>query len=249
MVEGATEALDRMIAGCLEEVVCGITFPELAANLETAVASLDATPYMVNISDSQGVPHDLLLTGADFYAGMYNALYDVELIPVVPLLIFQAAQGNYGFLVDLANQSIPFLTDLSEGARLSYDCVDGGTLIDGAALNQAISQNPDYSTLFGAFSLAYCELWDVQTAPDSFLAAVVSDVPVLLLAGEFDPVTPVTQTELAASSLTNAEFYVFPGFGHGPSRQSECAENMTREFLRDGAADTTCWSELPTETF
>jgi pimeloyl-ACP methyl ester carboxylesterase len=249
MIDSSREALERLIAGCLAENLCSFTFPDLAADLDTAVANLDANPYPLTIDDSQGMSHDLSLTGADFYAGMFNALYDVELIPVVPLLIFQAAQGNLNFLVDLANQSIPFLTGLSEGARLSVDCVDGGALIDQAELAAAISDNPTFSTMIGAYSPAYCAMWNVEPAPAEFLAAVESEVPTLLLAGEFDPVTPVSQTELAAATIVGSQTYVFPGFGHGVSRQSPCAEQMTREFLRDSMADSSCWSALPQDTF
>lgn len=249
MVESGQEALDRVIEGCLDEGVCSHTFPDLAANLDTAVELLDAEPFAVTVQDSQGVEHELHLTGADFYAGMYNALYDAELIPFVPLLIFQAARGNFGFLVDLAEQSLPLLTQLSEGARVSIDCADGAQLLDQAELASAIAEHPRFATLFGGYALPYCELWDVAPATDEFTQAVVSEVPTLLLAGEFDPVTPVAQTELAADGLSESQTYVFPGFGHGVSLASECGGQMVREFLRDATADSTCWSALPTDTF
>jgi pimeloyl-ACP methyl ester carboxylesterase len=249
MVESAEEALDRMSAGCLAEPLCSATFPNLAADLDAAVASLDATPYAVSFTDSHGDIHELQLTGADFHAGMYNALYDVELIPVVPLLIFQAAQGNFGFLVDLAAQSVPQLTRLAEGARLSIDCADAAPLFAADALAPAIAEHPRFATLFGAYALPYCELWDVESASPEFVEPVVSDIPTLLLAGEFDPVTPAAHAELAAASLANSHVYVFPGYGHGVSVDSSCAAQMAGQFLRDAAADDACWSALPHNTF
>ena len=249
MFDSCETALDRLVAGCLEEPSCGATFPNLAADLDTAIANLDAMPYVLSIDDSEGVAHELSLTGADFYAGMYNALYDVELIPLVPFLIFSAAQGDFSFLVDLANQSIPFLTNLSEGARLSIDCADGGVLIDASQLAGVIADNSAYSTLFAAYALPHCADWDVEPVPEAFLDAVVSDIPTLLLAGEFDPVTPVSQSELAREGLSDSQLFVFPGIGHGASRDSECAADMTREFLRDSSVDSSCWSALSQDTF
>ncbi len=249
MVDNSRDALDRMIAGCLAEQGCGATFANLAADLEAAVALLDAQPYELTVVDDEGLTHELALTGADLYAGMYNALYDVELIPLVPLLIFQAAQGNFAFLDQLAEQSIPGLTGVAEGARLSVDCIDGGALIDGDALAQAVASEPALTTLFGAYAPPFCALWGVAPGPAEFLDPVVSEIPTLLLAGEFDPVTPVRDTELAGAGLSAAQLYVFPGFGHGPSTQSACAQGLAAGFLRDGVVDDGCWAAIGPNTF
>ncbi len=249
MVANAGEALARLIAGCEAEPACAQSFPALASKLELAVARLDAEPYLVELVDGQGEVHELRLTGADLYAGLYNALYDVEAVGLVPLLITLAAQGDYGFLPELAARSIPHLTNLAEGARVSVDCADAGALLDPLALADAIEQHPRYATLFAAHALPYCEDWAVAPSSAGFNEPVVSAIPTLLLAGEYDPVTPPTQTQLAAASLSEAQTYVLPGFGHAVTYVSGCAMQMAREFLRDSSCDPSCWAALPDATF
>ena len=249
MLDSIETALQRLIEGCLAEAGCGATFPDLATDLETALANLDAMPYTLGVEDDGGVVHELSLTGADFYAGMFNALYDVDLIPLVPFLIFSAANGDYSFLVDLAEQSIPALTSSYEGARLSIDCADGGALIDAGGLASTIDDYPSFSTMFGAYAPPFCELWGVEAVPEAFLDPVVSEIPTLLLAGEYDPVTPVSQSELALDGLGNGELYVFPGIGHGVSFDSDCGAQMTRAFARDSSVDPSCWAGLSETTF
>jgi pimeloyl-ACP methyl ester carboxylesterase len=62
-------------------------------------------------------------------------------------------------------------------------------------------------------------------------------------------VTPVSQSELARDALGDAQLFVFPGFGHGPSFDSPCAAQMTAAFLRDSGVSSSCWSSLPQDTF
>jgi hypothetical protein len=61
---------------------------------------------------------------------------------------------------------------------------------------------------------------------------VRSDVPALVLAGEFDPITPPAWGEMVAANLQNSAFLVFPGEGHGVSL-SECGRSAAITFLND----------------
>jgi pimeloyl-ACP methyl ester carboxylesterase len=56
-----------------------------------------------------------------------------------------------------------------------------------------------------------CGVWNVGRADASLLAAARSEVPVLLMAGTFDAVTPPSQAEVAASRLPNSRVLRFPG--------------------------------------
>jgi pimeloyl-ACP methyl ester carboxylesterase len=60
---------------------------------------------------------------------------------------------------------------------------------------------------------------------------VVSDVPTLLLVGEFDPVTPPEWAEAAAVHLGRGELFVFPAVGHGVLDSHRCATDLVKAFL------------------
>ena len=55
-----------------------------------------------------------------------------------------------------------------------------------------------------------------------------SDVPVLLLSGERDPVTPPEMAEQASRYMTNRLHVVVPRGSHGGG--GECTENLIRDF-------------------
>lgn len=96
-----------------------------------------------------------------------------------------------------------------------------------------------------------CDVWDVPAVDSPDRAPVHSGVPTLLLAGEYDPVTPLAWAELAAETLTDVQVYEFPGAGHGVFRTSSCARSMIAAFLEDptAAVDAGCIATMPPPDF
>ena len=88
-------------------------------------------------------------------------------------------------------------------------------------------------------------LWAVSpTADPVSTQPVTSNVPTLVLAGEFDPVTPPAWSALAAETLSNSQYVLLSGESHGVST-SDCGNSIIQEFLADpsGAVDTSCAGE------
>jgi pimeloyl-ACP methyl ester carboxylesterase len=71
-------------------------------------------------------------------------------------------------------------------------------------------------------------------------------VPTLLLAGEFDPVTPPEWAERAAETLPAGHLFVFPAIGHGVLDSHLCAADLVRAFLAqpDNPVPPSCLSRL-----
>jgi pimeloyl-ACP methyl ester carboxylesterase len=73
-------------------------------------------------------------------------------------------------------------------------------------------------------------------------APVQSDIPTLLLAGEYDPITPPFWAPLAAETLSAGYAYEFPGTGHAVISRGACPGRMIRAFLDNPAQppDASC---------
>jgi pimeloyl-ACP methyl ester carboxylesterase len=91
-----------------------------------------------------------------------------------------------------------------------------------------------------------CAIWGVEPAAAFENDPVQSDLPVLVLAGQFDPITPPLFAEAAAKSLTNAQVVIVPGAGHSVIDAGDCPASLTVAFFDDPAAplDTSCVSAL-----
>ena len=133
------------------------------------------------------------------------------------------AQGDYSAAFDAH----------SEGAFFSQFCP-----LDAAATNEARISSlaadlpPVYSAL-ASFARALhqdCALWDVPAFPPTAPPKRIP-VPVLMLSGHYDPITPPSWAEVAAAQLPNSWHYVFPGAGHGVVEGQGCATAVMREFL------------------
>ncbi|MFN8451852.1 MAG: alpha/beta hydrolase [Anaerolineae bacterium] len=96
-----------------------------------------------------------------------------------------------------------------------------------------------------------CEIWDVTPAPEFEAEPVVSDLPVLVLAGEYDPATPPAWGEIAAETLSNSFFFEFPGVGHGTIDGGDCPRSIFLAFLDDPTTepDASCIAEMTPPEF
>jgi len=88
--------------------------------------------------------------------------------------------------------------------------------------------DPEDEIEYGIFGI--CENWPVERAGPSIKEPVVSDIPTLVLEGEFDPVTPPEYGQLVAGHLSNSTFFEFPGVGHDVL-SSECARSTAGAFI------------------
>ena len=95
-----------------------------------------------------------------------------------------------------------------------------------------------------------CAAWHVSTAAAGANDAVKSAVPVLILAGQFDPVTPPAWGARLLRTMPNARFVQIPGQSHG-AMFNRCGGQLTLAFLRDPGAPLTldCIAKMPGVVF
>ena len=119
------------------------------------------------------------------------------------------------------------------------------------AAQAIIDANPDFGVfadggLNGVGFYDICAAIGLEAAPDIEDMAVVSDLPVMVMNGEFDPITPPAFAERAAETLSNSYLYIYPGLGHGASIAEDCPTSMMAAFISDPttAPDDGCIAEM-----
>ena len=73
--------------------------------------------------------------------------------------------------------------------------------------------------------------WGARIAGPAEHQTVVSDIPTLILAGEFDQNTPSYWGKLAGRTLANSYFIEVPGAGHGVIKAGICVLSMVKKFF------------------
>jgi acetyl esterase/lipase len=96
------------------------------------------------------------------------------------------------------------------------------------------------------FMVAQCELWPRGERPENFRDPLTGDIPVLLVSGEYDPVTPPRYGDEVAAALDNARHLVLPGQGHSLVTTG-CMPKLAAQFIESGdpaALDASCLDRL-----
>lgn len=245
----AVAALEELYAACADDEACATTYGPLEDLFTEAAAVLDEEPYRTTVEDpATGEDHEVQITGQDLWAGLFNALYDETLIPVLPSVGKAIVDGNVAVIDPVAQDGIPFAAGQAEAMTLSVDCADRQDLMDAAEVEPFLAEHPELATLVRlTLPEETCPEWDVPSAPAPFgeLLGEDTEVPILVMAGRFDPITPVAGTRRVAEAL-GTDLLLFPAAGHGAVTSGDCPRTIWFAFLDDPAQapDTACMDEL-----
>ena len=249
-VTALQDAFSRLAEDCAAQRACEAAYPDLQASLVEAAQRLDADPLPVDaVSPDTGEPVRLLLTGDDLVSVVFNALYDPALARLVPLVVDRLGARDADAAAPLADAALRQLSRYSLGSYYSVQCAEQAPLTDRQAAERdadAFAGIPDVHLVWLGSDLDVCEAWDVPPDPAAATPAV-GDVPVLVVGGRHDPVTPPAWGREAASRLSRATVVEVPAAGHIPSLQGDCVPGIAAAFLADpeGSVDTSCVDELP----
>jgi pimeloyl-ACP methyl ester carboxylesterase len=95
-----------------------------------------------------------------------------------------------------------------------------------------------------------CQEWPKAKVTPTFIEPVKSNVSVLIISGEIDPVTEASLATEAAKYLPNSRQILIHYGGHSPA--SECTFNLVSEFISKGSAkglDASCVDSIKRPPF
>lgn len=254
------DVFHRLFEACAADSACNAAFPNLERVFYETAAQLDAEPVVYDGVDADtGETVDTPLSGSDLIDRLFGVMYSTESIPYIPWAISEIANGNYAALDDLEYGEMPEggyrqidgedISD-SEGMNTSVECQEEIAFLDETAALANVPDEPDAlrNNSLNAIraTFADCQVWGVQAADPIEAQPVVSNIPTLVAAGEFDPITPAKWAESAASHLPNSFFFVFPGGGHGVIDMNECSQGIMQDFLDNPTVepDASCIAQI-----
>jgi len=233
-------ALD-LLASCENDEICNQAYPDLTEIFFETIERLNEEPVMITVTHGgSGKDYDVLLTGDRVYGNLLGFMYITQFIPLLPQAIYDVYNGDYDLMAQLQGTYLSLYEATSRGMMFSVLCTEdliGKEWEDLIANYEAIpiplsdKVDPEETKPYSIFAI--CEGWGVEEAAASFKEPLVSDIPTLLLGGEFDPVTPIEFAEDVAETLSNSYLYEFDGVGHNIMAASDCARKTMGEFFQD----------------
>jgi pimeloyl-ACP methyl ester carboxylesterase len=238
-------SLDMQFGRCRQTPACVDKLGDPRERLNTLMAKLASAPPTVAYRDAvTGEAKSETLTPGHIAGLARMFAYAPQVAGLLPLELNEAAQGRYEPLMALANLlSSTIGGQIMHGMQLSVICTeDGGEL----KLDEA-----DRGSLIGVDLITsmqtQCAVWPKGERPANFRKPLTGDVPVLVLSGEFDPVTPPRYGDEVVKTLPRARHLVVRGQGHNVLPVG-CLPKLFATFVATAdakALDAKCLDKVP----
>ena len=238
------QALRAIAADCASDAACAAAFPELESRFFQTIIDAIAAPLLID-----GIAQPV--TAPDL----------VSLVPLSTEFAVRSAPDRMDRVATLdptllAELNAPAqVSDFAWGMRFSVWCSEALPFSE-----RGRSQIP--KPVLGGYESAaidprLCEAWDVPPVHHSFIEPVESDVPTLIIAGEFDSLTPPAWGAVAADSLSQAEVIVVRRGSHSSTQQwggDGCAMALAEAFFAAPkafllSAETECASSVTSREY
>ena len=229
-------SIDRMLANCRADAACQQANPHLAADLTTILNRLDKAPAKTTVRPSTGVAVPVTMSRGDFLYALRGILYNPGAQNELPPMIAQAAATGdlSAFAQRYWARAVSMTRSISYGMHLSVFCPEDVNVLTDAQVKAETGTTRIGSYIVDEYRTA-CALWPKATVASDFHTPVTARVPVLLVSGKYDPVTPPEFGERIAKSLPLARTVVVPTSGHGSA--AACPRAAALYVLAKGTFD------------
>ncbi|HEU4710132.1 MAG TPA: alpha/beta fold hydrolase [Pyrinomonadaceae bacterium] len=239
-------ALQGILSECVADEACNKAFPDVKNDAKAVLDRLIKGPVEVEVQErGSNAPVKVSLSRDLVAETVRYMLYNAQFALRIPLYLHAAAQGNFA---PLAQGALYFRRTLvstgSNGLFLSVTCAEDVPWIKPGE-GERIAEN----TFLGDYRLRQqreaCALWPRAKIDADYTKPITSDVPVLIVTGEWDPVTPPAYGETLARTLKNSLQIIVPQGGHGLGglEGTDCLDRLTAKFIETGSTnglDTSC---------
>jgi pimeloyl-ACP methyl ester carboxylesterase len=235
----AQKALDTIFARCAADAACSERFPDLPAAFRAVRADLEEGPVTVDIPDPATGERVSVDFGSAELAGAVRLLaYNANSIAILPLLVDAAARGNYAPLAAQARMIAEQMSDaLALGMHNAVMCSEDEPFYD-PALFDVDALEASYIGIVQLDAIeAMCSVWPAGPVDDDFRAPLDTAIPVLLLSGDADPITPPRYAALAMVELQRARHLTGVHQGHGQATVG-CTPRLIGDFVASADPDS-----------
>ena len=232
------DALDSVIAACRSSVPCVKAHPDPAATLQEIRRQLEGGQDVSLRDPRTGITREMHVDFDTVIGALQPLTYAPEAASLIPELLALARDGDFAPLVAASLVAIGDLPDqFSPALHYSVTCAEDVPRV--TRDERANGVDDERVRALARRTLAVCDQWPKGTFPAAFTQPVKSDVPVLLLSGGLDPVTPPAYAAEVAKGLTASRQVVARGFGHIVSPHA-CAPRLIAAFV-----DAAGFAKLP----
>ncbi len=244
-------AFNQLFTGCEQAPKCHAKYPHLKRTFDTLLKHLNAHPlrFRAQVAGSKET-YNVQLNGDAFAEYVRSAMYDTPLISSLPKIIAIIARGVHLGFGKVYNHAKAAAGSNALGTYESVTCAEDAQFATLQSIQASVLGLPKairtYTAKQQRGQLALCKLWNVAPAVQPQPQLGWTDIPTLLLGGQYDPITPPANVSATQALLPHSYGFVFPNSGHGVFLTSKCSQTVINAFYNDPAAqpDGSCVAAL-----
>ena len=252
-------ALQGVLSECAGDEACNKAFPNVKQEAKAVLERVLKGPVEVAVNKDIGARNNpassnpqapvakvKVQLSRDLVAeAIRYMLYNPAAALRIPLFLHLAANDDFE---PLAIAALNYRRDLvgggSNGMYLTVTCAE-----DLPWIKPDEAQQMAANTFLGDYRFRQqreaCALWPRASLAAGYAEPVRSDVPVLIITGEWDPVTPPSNGAGVARHLSQSLHLVVPHAGHGLNGLvgTDCVERIQNDFVVRGTTkglETSC---------
>ena len=218
--------------------------PDLKPRLAQLMEAFDSEPLRLQALRYNGESIVPVITGSRLYMALFAATYSSDMAGSIVPVIEELSTGESGSerLAGLVSFAVELELDesFSEPVFQTISCREDRVrenkayraLAEQHAGDNAILQD----MLLQQSPATACSIWKSGNVSAGFDERVITEKPVLLLAGELDAVTPVEWATEMHDYLPASRLVIVPDGGHGVSMTDACTMVIARAFLGEPSA-------------
>jgi pimeloyl-ACP methyl ester carboxylesterase len=241
----AERALSRIFARCAGDAQCRKRFGDPTDSYRELRMSLQRHAVSVTLPDpTNGQRSEFEFMSYHFATVLRLASYTAEQAALLPLMLYDAtSSANFTPLVSqflLVTRS--YGNEVAYGMHNSVVCSEDIPFWDLSKIDRSELEKTYLGTTSVDGLKNICSVWPRGPVDGDFHTQLHTDIPVLLLSGSDDPVTPPADAEEARKGLSHSVHVVLQGFGHG-QLTATCVDRLMASFItRDSVdgLDTSC---------
>lgn len=221
-------ALELVVAECASQPDCKAAFPDTLADLKAIRERIEKGVTVTVANTRTGEKQEVRPSWGLVAEGIRFLMYGPAAASL-PLQIRKAAEGDLAPLIQMSiDRRLNITENLEWGMDFSVTCAE-----DLPYITEEMIRETSPGTYLGDYRIRQqkgaCTVWPRGKVPANVHEPIRSDVPVLLISGERDPVTPPSFAEEAARFMTNHLHVVVPRGSHGAA--GECTDNLIRDLI------------------
>ncbi|RZS93365.1 TAP-like protein [Aquimarina brevivitae] len=230
------ESLYAILSDCASNAECDSTYPNLKQRFYKFLTATTQNPLALNIQHPTTKKEVLFYLRGKDIINLFTSASTAE-VPHIPYEIEKILNGD---LSTLETQLLQLFQKPGPGSgigmRLSVWCAEEYPFSSQKRIQDETTKYPEVLGLSPVvFEDEICKIWEVKKVAPIENQPIQSNIPVLVINGEYDNETPVKWGALMTKHLRNSYHLIFKGWKHTPTTNwsNPCAMEAANDFFND----------------